>query len=88
MNSFVKKQRTVIEMTLTEFIMLTTNPGVRSNQRFGQMCFNILAENHPELAEKIRTTETDPFYVPDESYLEDPRMKKFFVFLLENLEKV
>lgn len=38
--------------------------GERSkHQRLGQWAFNLLQEIHPEIAEKIRGTDSDPFYV-------------------------
>lgn len=35
------------------------------NWRMGQFHFNFLMDNHPQIAEKIRGTKEDPFYLDD-----------------------
>lgn len=51
-------------MTKQEFLVkvreyMHFNP----EQRFGQACFNVLYIEEPEVADMIRTTEFDPFYL-------------------------
>lgn len=49
-----------------------TAPG---DWRLGQAYFNALFLIYPEVAELVRGTEADPFYV---DRMNDPRMKEFF----------
>lgn len=51
--------------------------------RVGQCAFNALLTCYPALAEKVRGTDADPFYVEDP--MVDPRWWKFNEFLAENL---
>lgn len=46
------------------------------NWRYGQTLFNILYSVAPYIANEIRGTNIDPFYVDDEE-----RIKKFFEFI-------
>lgn len=48
------------------------------NQRYGQAMFNHLCTVRPELAERVRGTDKDPFYV---AALSDPRWDRFVTFL-------
>lgn len=50
----------------------------KTRERYGQAMFNHLLSVRPELAEKVRGTEKDPFYV---SQLADPRWDKFVSFI-------
>jgi hypothetical protein len=43
--------------------------------RRGQMCFNMLRDARPVLAEKVRATDKDPFY-------DDTRIPAFFMWLI------
>lgn len=45
--------------------------------REGQRAFNVLTVMHPFLAEQIRTTPIDPFYLDD-------RLTDFYTFVCEN----
>ena len=53
------------------------NKGAEALWRPGQRFFNVLAEYHPELAEKIRGTDIDPFY-------DDHKIKDAIEFLVKN----
>ena len=48
--------------------------------RYGQSCFNVLLLHRPELAERIRGTDADPFHARSDS---DPRMQRFYRFVDE-----
>jgi hypothetical protein len=48
--------------------------------RYGQALFNHLLDVRPELAEEIRGTDKDPFYIET---LSDPKYKNFLDFLSE-----
>lgn len=47
-------------MDFKDFCIKVSKPG--KGQRKGQYLFNTLYTERPDLAEKIRATETDPFY--------------------------
>lgn len=51
------------------------------SQRLGQAAFNVLCEVRPDLAEKVRGSGIDPFYVREPS---DKRWFGFLKFLAEN----
>lgn len=51
--------------------------------RLGQIAFNVLVNCRPDLSEKIRATDLDPFYVYDAL---DSRWEAFVRFLRENWE--
>lgn len=69
-------------LTLAEFYGLTRqNMADRPNWRYGQALFNSLLSIRPDLAERIRGTEIDPFTVNVEH---DRRLEKFTQFLQEN----
>lgn len=44
------------------------------NLRWGQCYFNVLMNNHPEIANEIAGTDNDPFY-------DDKKLKGFFATL-------
>lgn len=48
---------------------LWENEIVQISQRFGQLFFNLLNEVRPDIADKIRATDLDPFF-SDEVQLE------------------
>lgn len=50
-------------------------------QRYGQALFNRLCEVRPELAEQVRATDMDPFYV---TMPQDPRLLRFIEFIEAN----
>jgi len=47
--------------------------------RKGQTWFNVLYEQHPALADEIRSTEANPFYVDD-------NLSRFFEFITKEKE--
>ncbi len=50
-------------MTIKEFWKGASNEFLaQPDWRYGQTLFNYLLQHRPELAEKIRSTEFDPFY--------------------------
>jgi hypothetical protein len=51
------------------------------NLRYGQIAFNYLSEVRPELAEKVRGTSKDPFYIED---IKHPNWKRFIDFIEKN----
>lgn len=55
-----------------------------TRERYGQAMFNHLHEVRPDLAEAVRSTDKDPFYV---ERLDDPRWDKFVEFLEANWDK-
>lgn len=61
-----------------------SHPAYR-NMRFGQIAFNTLTKYNPELAEAIRGTAQDPFYV--ENHLHDRRFLSFCDTLIDNWER-
>ena len=48
------------------------------SKRLGQVFFNCLCSVRPELADEIRGTDTDPFYVTDPY---SPVWDRFFTFI-------
>jgi hypothetical protein len=70
-------------MTLSEFYAKVESNLRHTTQRYGQLLFNTLYEVRPELADKIRATDLDPFYVKDEDPL-NPVWDKLYQFLQEN----
>lgn len=48
---------------------LWEHPVIKISQRFGQLFFNVLNEVRPDIADKIRATDLDPFF-DDEVKLE------------------
>lgn len=51
-------------MTLAEFFQkVETYRAEHPEQRYGQACFNVLAQVNPDLAGEIVATAADPFYV-------------------------
>lgn len=55
------------------------------NHRYGQTAFNVLSAQRPDLADKVRGTDVDPFYVTH--HLSDARFLRFCDFLLDNWGK-
>jgi len=49
-------------MTLNDFYSRVEERQSKTKERWGQAAFNILSETNPELAEKIRGSDMDPFY--------------------------
>jgi hypothetical protein len=66
-------------MTYTEYFQIVYKRFYKTEERFGQACFNVLAEVKPDLAERVRGTKIDPFYI-------DERFPEFEQFLTQNLE--
>lgn len=56
-------------MTYEDFLArvdaLWGNNIIQISQRYGQLYFNVLHELRPDIANKIRATELDPFYFDD-----------------------
>lgn len=52
--------------------------------RLYQSAFNVLVEARPDLSEKIRATNLDPFFVKDEDVATDKRVALFRKFLSDN----
>jgi hypothetical protein len=50
-------------MTFDEFLLNVTRRTYQRNERYGQAFFNELSLVKPEIAEEIRATENDPFYL-------------------------
>lgn len=69
-------------MTLHEFYIDATKRMNKTNERYGQAIFNLLCEVNPKLAEKVRGTNMDPFYVTD--YSNDERFQRFITFVEQN----
>lgn len=66
------------------FALINTLKEYNPNWRYGQCAFNALVQKYPALAEQIRGTDADPFYV---SMVEgDPRWENFMAFLSGALE--
>ncbi|WP_218969615.1 hypothetical protein, partial [Streptomyces sp. JV178] len=65
------------DLTLNQFILDTIAEFQRDNkgQRYGQFCFNRLAEFNPHAAWVITGTIYDPFYANDNN---DPRIHRFW----------
>lgn len=65
-------------MTFAAFLFAyTTSKRKHSAQRAGQYWFNLLHEVRPELANRIRGTEIDPFYI-------DERVPMFISYIGDN----
>lgn len=67
-------------MTFDEYVVEASeyqreNP----HQRSGQVYFNVLYQVRPDLSERIRTTDLDPFY-------RDQRLPQFLEFVANNWE--
>ena len=52
-------------------------------QRHGQTIFNVLHEHRPDLANRVRGTLVDPFYVPDGETGKEARLM-FIAWVFEN----
>jgi hypothetical protein len=65
-------------MSLHEFCMNADRYARQYRQRYGQALFNYLLDVRPDLAEKVRGTDSDPFYAYTEN---DARAKRFMEFL-------
>jgi hypothetical protein len=55
------------------------------DQRLGQVFFNYLYSVRPELADEIRNTDMDPFYVTDPY---SPVWDRFFTFIDERFTPI
>ena len=64
-------------MSFDQFVELFNSRVQPSWSRMGQHAFNTLHEVAPELANKVRATDVDPFY-------RDDRINKFWQFVAEN----
>lgn len=51
--------------------------------RTGQVLFNVLSEQRPALADRVRTTELDPFYA-DHSPRRRQKIDAFLTFVRQN----
>lgn len=72
-------------MTFEEFcakVMAEYSKPENLNWRYGQITFNILAQERPDLSEEIRGTEMDPFYTKDPE-----KIANFYNWLAEAWEK-
>lgn len=63
-------------MTLHEFYAQVERVKEQTGQRYGQALFNHLYAIRPVLANEIRGTDLDPFYVADQG-----RLKRLYDFL-------
>jgi|GEM_PF-5597506 len=64
-----------------EWLAEEVNKELEPDQRIGQQLFNNLGEERPDLAEKVRGSEVDPFYA--DRFL-DARVANFCDFLAKN----
>jgi hypothetical protein len=65
-------------MFLHQFYFDAVTRARNSQERYGQAMFNHLRQVRPDLAERVRGTDKDPFYV---SALTDPRWDRFVAFI-------
>ena len=74
-------------MTLKEFYRFVdvNHYNNQSRWRVGQTLFNLLSDVRPEIAEKLRRTENDPFYTDSE---DDPRYKGAIEVIEEEWNKL
>jgi hypothetical protein len=68
-------------MSIQEFLDFVTqlNGERPAHQRLGQWAFNLLAETHKDIAEEIRATECDAFFV-------DSKLPAFLMKVLEHVK--
>ena len=50
----------------------------RKGLRYGQACYNVLSEMYPDIADKVRGTDLDPFY-------NDNKVTDFFCWLFDEV---
>jgi hypothetical protein len=74
------EQRTSLHKFYFDSIMLARKHG----WRYGQAMFNHLLEVRPDLAETVRGTDKDPFYVQE---LKDPKWDRFVEYIELNWYK-
>jgi hypothetical protein len=72
------KEYRVKRFNYLEYLGLCQIRGLETNERLGQIFFNVLYDIRPEEANKIRGTENDPFFSSD---VEDERFINFIVYL-------
>lgn len=67
-------------MTFEEFVARVADEQVRHPEwRVGQTAFNVLWKLRPELAEQVRVTEANPYYLDD-------RLPAFYEWLEQHWE--
>lgn len=64
--------------TWNEMVDVMFRRRLTHNERMGQAFFNALYDSWPELADLVRATDCDPFYV---DAMDDPRMVAFLNFI-------
>jgi len=70
---------------LTEYFLRVMKLAIKyPEQRLGQRYYNVLYTMRPDLAEKIKGTDTDPFYA---SKPDDERIKRFIEFVVEHANR-
>ena len=71
-------------VSLSEFFAsVAAQQEIYPDWRYGQTCFNTLLRWRPDLAERVRGTDQDPFHARNNN---DPRMVRFMRFLAEEWE--
>lgn len=65
-------------ISLHQFYFDAVSRARKTNERYGQAMFNHLVEVRPDLAECVRGSLADPFYV---ERLADPRWDKFVNYI-------
>jgi hypothetical protein len=70
-----------MKLSLHKFYFDAISRARNTGERYGQAMFNHLWEVRPDLSEKVRGTDKDPFYV-DRLY--DPRWDAFVEFIESN----
>lgn len=74
-------------ITLTQFwhdVALMAQGHVGQRQRYGQIAFNMLAHIRPDLSERVRGSDMDPFYA---THTDDDKLRRFREFLETNWER-
>lgn len=66
-------------MTIAEYLHAVASTN-QPEWRLGQTYFNILVEAHPSLAERVRSSQVDPFY-------RDDRIGEFLAFVSDNWDE-
>lgn len=68
-------------MELHEYWSSVKSRQTKFRERYGQAAFNHLVRVRPDLAEQVRATPKDPFYITD---TKSQRWESFLAFLTEN----
>lgn len=77
-----RSDRELSSTTLLEYWQaVATAMASEDSWRYGQACFNILAVVRPDLAERVRGTDMDPFHADRSG---DKRIGRFMSFLALN----